>query len=375
VRAVHVTTRHRALDVRIFEKECRSLAAAGHEVHLVAPDVPGPERDGVRLHGLPPERAGASRPARIAARLRAAGARVRALAPDLVHFHDPELLPLALRWKAGGLRVVYDVHEDTPREARTVLPPGSWRRAVYPAVWSALEAAAKATLDGFVCATPAIADHFPATRRVLARNFPRLGEFEGAALPDAAAFAARPPRLVYVGGLTEKRGLREMLRAAALLPDALGCRLVLVGEPTPPDLPWRSWPGAERALALGWQDRAGVLAALSQARVGLVLLHPTPEYRESWPVKLFEYMAAGLPVIASDFALWRSFVDGAGCGFLVDPLDPQAIARAAERLLRDPAEAAAMGARGWRAARERYSWEAEAKALLGLYERLGALGR
>ncbi|MCK7498411.1 MAG: glycosyltransferase [Comamonadaceae bacterium] len=165
------------------------------------------------------------------------------------------------------------------------------------------------------------------------------------------------------------------MQAAALLPDALGCRLVLAGELSPPDLAWRTWPGHERVELRGWQDRAGVLAALGQARVGLVLLHPTPEYRESWPVKLFEYMAAGLPIVASDFPLWRSFVEGAGCGFLVDPLDPQAIASAAERLLTRPDEAAAMGARGWRAARERFSWESEAKPLLALYERLAAARR
>lgn len=375
MRAVHVTTLHRALDVRIFEKECRSLAAAGHEVHLVAHDVPAREREGVRLHGLPPADDG-PRLRRIAARLRAAARAVSALDPELVHVHDPELLPLAFRWKARGLRVVYDVHEDTPREARTVLPVGSLRRAVYPAAWSALEAVARTVLDGFVCATPAIGARFPAARTVVARNFPRLAEFELLPAPDAASMASRPPRLVYVGGLTEPRGLREMMHAASLLPDALRCRLVLVGELSPPELAlrWKEWRGFDRVEHCGWQERAGVLDALSQARVGLVLLHPTPEYRESWPVKLFEYMAAGLPVVASDFPLWREFVEGAGCGFLVDPLDPRAIARATEKLLAHPDEAAAMGLRGWRAARERYSWESEAKPLLALYERL-AQGR
>jgi glycosyltransferase involved in cell wall biosynthesis len=109
---------------------------------------------------------------------------------------------------------------------------------------------------------------------------------------------------------------------------------------------------------------------LSKAVAGLVVLKPLQSFQEALPVKMFEYMAAGLPVIASDFPLWRTIIDGEKCGILVDPLDPQALASTMSWILEHPAEAAEMGKRGRAAVRERYNWESEARALLGFYDAL-----
>ena len=86
------------------------------------------------------------------------------------------------------------------------------------------------------------------------------------------------------------------------------------------------------------------------------------------PTKVYEYMAAGLPVIASDFPRWRAIVEDSGCGLCVDPGDAGALARAIAWILDHPQEANAMGANGRRAVETRYSWESEARTLAGLYE-------
>jgi glycosyltransferase involved in cell wall biosynthesis len=139
----------------------------------------------------------------------------------------------------------------------------------------------------------------------------------------------------------------------------------------------RRHPWWSRVRYLGELPWEGVVATLQHARIGLVLLHRTPEYEVSLPVKLFEYMASGIPVIASDFPLWREIVSAAGCGVLVDPRDPRAIARAIEELLADGERAAAMGEAGRRAAFARYGWDSQETALLALYESLAdrAAGR
>jgi len=129
-------------------------------------------------------------------------------------------------------------------------------------------------------------------------------------------------------------------------------------------------PGWGRVEFLGWQSREQVAALLGRVRAGLVLLHPTLNYYDALPVKLFEYMSAGVPVIASDFPLWRKIVERAGCGLVADPLDPHAIASAIEWLLTHPDEAEAMGKRGQEAVHKLYNWEIESKKLRVFYEKI-----
>jgi len=111
---------------------------------------------------------------------------------------------------------------------------------------------------------------------------------------------------------------------------------------------------------------------MARARAGLVLFQPLPNNVAGRPNKLFEYMSAGIPVIASDYPGWRAIVDGARCGLLVDPQSPGAIADAMQWILDHPDEAEAMGRRGYEAIRDRYSWDREAEKLMALYSKLGA---
>jgi hypothetical protein len=122
----------------------------------------------------------------------------------------------------------------------------------------------------------------------------------------------------------------------------------------------------------GQLTRPQVARLLARAKIGIVTLRPTKNHVNAQPTKLYEYMSAGIPVVASDFPLWRQVVESAGCGLLVDPLDPLAIADALEWLLRHPVEAEEMGRAGQRAVIERYNWEREAECLMAVYSDLTA---
>jgi glycosyltransferase involved in cell wall biosynthesis len=104
--------------------------------------------------------------------------------------------------------------------------------------------------------------------------------------------------------------------------------------------------------------------------MGLVLLHPEPRFIVSLPIKMFEYMSAGVPVIASNFPIWQEIVENNNCGICVDPLNVNEIADAMKWILENPEEAAQMGRNGRHAVETIYNWEAESKKLVEVYQKL-----
>lgn len=363
---VHVTTTHQALDTRVFLKECRTLAAAGHRVFLVVPHDGHYVQDGVVVRGIHRPFGRFDRWWRTGREAFSAAVSTEA---EVVHLHDPELIPHGWLFKLMGKRVIYDAHENRPLQilSKTWIP-ALLRR---PVAWLTrmVEAASARVFDLVIAATPEIAGTFPPHRTALVQNFPLVDEFAAVGRRPAAE---RPAHIVFVGGITPIRGAEQMVTAMSLLPPELGARLQLVGEFAPPSLrqALEGNPGWSAVSALGFQSRGAVADLLEDARAGLVLYHPEPNHVGAQPNKLFEYMSAGLPVIASDFPLWRAIVGHADCGMLVDPLDPQAIAEAMTRILRHPAEAQAMGLRGRRAVQEEFNWGTQAEALLAGYARL-----
>ena len=372
VRVVHLTSAHGPFDIRIFHKECRSLAQAGFKVIQIGNYDFSGVVDGVTIRGL-----GAVR-----GRLHRSTVRLIALAKaaldakgDLYQIHDPELLLVALALRAAGKTVIYDIHEDLPRTVlfKAYLPAATRK----PLMWIAekLEQAAARRMSGLVAATPALQQRFAPVncRSVAVNNYVMLEEF-GPQQKAQAGLGGLPQRrtVTYYGGFSSERGINEMVRAVDLLPREWNVKLELAGtfyvEEQQREMMAR--PEWEHVIWHGELGRAALASLLDRAHVGLVVLHPHPAYVTSHPTKLFEYMAAGIPVIASDFPLWRSIVEGAGCGLLVDPLDPQAIASALEYLFAHPDRAREMGQRGRRAVEAQFNWACEAQTLLSFYSAL-----
>lgn len=370
MKVVHLTSVHPRFDTRIFLKQCRSIAANGYDVSLVVADGMGDERrDGVRIIDVGPPRGRLDRMVNASRRVLKKAASLNA---DLYQIHDPELLPAALMLKRGGHKVVFDAHEDVPSQilGKAYLHPLA-RRPVSGVVKS-FEGYACRRLDGVVAATPFIRDRFRAMdmRCIDVNNYPMAEELQA-----SAGWEAKKREVCYVGGITAIRGALEMVRACGLL--SSDARLNLGGSFSEAGLEAavKREPGWARVNALGFLDRDGVRNVLHRSVAGLVTLHPIVNYLDALPVKMFEYMSAGIPVIASDFPLWRKIVEGNDCGICVDPRDPAAIAAAIDRLVEDPQEARRMGENGRRAVEQRYNWANEEKKLLSFYEEvLGGRG-
>jgi glycosyltransferase involved in cell wall biosynthesis len=365
---IHFTTVHPRDDSRIRSKQLDTLARAfGGEVALYVQDGLGDATDprlGYRIVDTGPQLRRLRRMTVGAWRMLRAVRRAR---PAVAHFHDPELLPWAVLLRLSGIKVVYDVHEDVPRQVSRNPRLPQWARSLMPPLVSLAEWIGGRLISGVVAASPVIADRFPSQSTALVRNFPLLDELHA---PDATPMAARPPEFTYVGTISEDRNIYRMIEAVAQLPDK-AARLRLAGAFSIQETQRRAeaMPEWKSVRFEGWTSREGVAAVLADGRAGLVLLKPVPHEMETLPIKLFEYMAAGLPVISSDFPIWRDIVDGAKCGLLVDPTDTDAIVKAMQWILDNPEAAQEMGARGRLAVVERFNWNLEAATLIDFYRR------
>ncbi|MEM6782751.1 MAG: glycosyltransferase family 4 protein [Bacteroidota bacterium] len=364
---VHLATTHKAGDPRIFQKECRTLAQAGYDVRYVVPHAHDEVVDGVQILAVATPRSGKER---MTTTTWAVFRRALAQPKDAVfHFHDADLLLPALVLKALGRRVVYDLHEDVPRQVQYFHWVPERFRSVVGVAYGSLEALGAHVFDGLIVAEPVIARRFKAHAPILVRNFPLRDEL----IPSAPMpYAERPLHAAYVGTITVVRGIREVIVAMGQIAPRLSARLRLGGSFHPASLQevLKREAGWSQTDYLGYLDRPAVARVLDQVRVGIVTFHPVERYLGNYPTKLFEYMAAGIPVVCSSFAQLKPFVEGTGCGLLVDPLNPASIAWAIQWLLEHPEEAEAMGQRGQAAVRERFHWAPEGESLVQFYERL-----
>ena len=368
---VHLTTVHPRDDVRILFKQAHTLACVGRwSVVLVVADGKGPgryDRDGVSVAIQDVGKSPWGRAGRIILAPWRAFWQVRRLLANVVHFHDPELIPAAIALKCLGHKVVYDVHEDVPRQMLTKhWLPWFLRRPLARTV-GLIEWLGANLFDAVVPATPKIAERFPPRKTVTVQNFPILSEF----LADGPLpHAGRPAAFVYVGVISVLRGAREMVESLQYLKHGTEVRLQLAGNFSPIGLKddLRTLTGWSSVTFHGYVSRSDVATLINRARGGLVVLHPTENYPDAYPVKMFEYMASSLPVIASDFPLFRKIIQEIGCGLLVDPLAAEAIASAMQWILDHPEEAEKMGQKGRFAVEKTYNWERESVKLLALYD-------
>lgn len=366
VRVVHLTTVHPPFDTRIFYKEARTLSRAGYSVALIVQHERDEVIEGINIISLPKPQNRFERifcltwkAFHIALRLRA----------NIYHFHDPELLLVGLLLKIfTRAKVIYDVHEDVPQQILTKhWIPARFRRPVAM-IFNLLEKRISGWLDAVVTATEGIAEKFGKLDPVVVHNYPDLQMLPNSSVPKEG----NQKVLIYVGGISRLRGALEMVRALEYLSHIEDLRLDLIGRFEPPDLEKeiRILPCYQRVRVLGWLPWAKAWQLAQGATAGLVMFHPIPNHEKSLPNKLFEYMAVGLPVIASNFPLWKEIVEGNECGICVDPLNPEAIAQAIEYLITHPKEAQRMGQNGRRTVEEKYNWNKESEKLLKLYKEL-----
>lgn len=369
IKVCHMTSAHGEEDVRIFHKECVSLAKAGYEVYLVERGE-SREKNGVHIVGVGdiPQ----SRRKRMTEGARKVYEAAKAVDADIYHFHDPELLPYGLKLKRAGKTVIFDSHENTKE---SILEkdwiPLPIRKIIYYS-YAKYEAYICRQLDAVISVTPNIVEYY---RKINPRvcqiaNFPMYRD--NIALPKF-----ENKSLAFAGMVVPAWHHHVLLEALEKNPD---CRYSLCGDGSDSYLAQlQAMPAWKQVDFYGKIPHLQVAEVLASSYIGVAL----DSYcrNADWKngtignTKIFEEMMAGLPVICTDFVLWREFVDRYHCGICVDPDNAEEVATAIRYLLDHPDAARQMGENGRRAVKEEFNWGVEEKKLLAFYRKLSEVSK
>jgi glycosyltransferase involved in cell wall biosynthesis len=360
----HLTSVHLPTDTRIFIKECQSTVDEGYETHLVAPDAPNKAVRGINLHNVKKNKG--DRFSRMTKTVLSVYQKAKEINADIYHFHDPELIPIGFLLKLKGKIVIYDVHEDVPRQILSKHWIPRPLRKLVSWCFEKLENYAAKRFDGVITATPFINNRFKSLNHfsVNVNNYPILRELH---LPNIE-WSNKERSVCYVGGITRIRGFFEMVEAIGLTDS----KLLLCGgfSKESERIKVSQMDGWSNVNELGFLNRVQVAEIFSKSIAGLVLFHPKPNHVDAQPNKMFEYMSSGIPVIASNFPLWKEIIEGNQCGLCVNPFKPKEIAEAIQFFIDHPVVAERMGQNGRKAVEEQFNWEAESKKLIAMYKEL-----
>lgn len=363
-RICHFSSLHARYDTRIYYKHCISFVRAGFRVNLVVSDgFGGSVNNEVRISDCGPK---LGLFGRLVFQNWKVLLHVLRTKSDLHVFHDPELCVQAFILFLMGKTVIYDSHEDIAKQLSTRSTPSFWV-ALKNNILPRAELLVASKLPLVISATEGVAERFGGVsdRTIVVRNYPVTNE-----LTNDVPWDSRDMQACYIGGLKDTRGIQEIVDACAIAK----MPLVLAGvwQPTSYSTAFTGLlEKGEEVRYLGNLDRRGVAELLSNSRIGLLTLHKTPNHMHSLPVKMFEYMAAGMPIICSDIKLWVDIVQKYDCGLHVDPNDVDAIASAITKLVLNKEDAARMGENGQRAIVNDLNWDVEFSSLL---KRINSLG-
>lgn len=365
-KVVHLTSVHHPLDPRIYYKECHSLQNGGYDVTLIAPEVDEQiEHSDVTVI---PVKKHKNRIMRMLMTTFSVYKKAKAIKADYYHFHDPELLIVGWLLKKKDNVVIYDIHEDyetsilqkeyVSRRLRTLVAKGYKKIEAFLTNKMELCLAEKYYLDKYPTGTCIL--NYPILNKELVKNENQKSANN---------------KVIYTGNVTSDRG--ALIHASLPLLDS-NISVHLFGK-CPGELAAKmkecAGEGKDR-LQIEGIDRYVPKAIIDEQYssyswlAGIALFPPTEHYMRKELTKFFEYMTAGLPILCSNFPLWKTFIDTYQCGVTVNPSDEKEIKAAIDYLRNNPDEAKKMGENGRKAVLSELNWGIEEKKLLEWYEQI-----
>jgi glycosyltransferase involved in cell wall biosynthesis len=356
-------------DVRVFEKECTSLVKAGYEVYLVSPNAKEEIKNGVHIVGVPFQKKGNF--ARLFLLPKLLYKRALSINADIYHFNDPTSLYYGSKLKRKGKKVIFDSFEDHPTLTLEHKELPLFARNLLSRIYSIYEFQQCKKFDGLIlcyhwtqerlnnaCKNNQLIFNFP----IVKLNLPELN--------DRPGFNSA---VCYAGLFSEMWNIENIINALTKLKNV---QFNLAGHGSDSIMQkFKRNEGWRRVNYLGQIRREAVYDLVySKSLIGMALLDYIPLCKGNIGNlsnnKLFEYMLAGLPVICTDFILWKEVVEKNNCGICLNPRNINEIVNAVKYLSENPIIAKQMGQNGRKIVMEKYNWECEEKKLIEVYQSL-----
>lgn len=354
-------------DIRVFWKECTSLAKAGYDVYLVSPNATDEVKNGVHIIGVPFELKGEYNRLFVLPRLLyEKGLEIDA---DIYHFNDPNALKYGVKLKKHGKKVVFDSFEDHPTLLLEHKNIPYWIRIIVSRFYSIYEYNKCKQFDGLIFCYHWTQDRLKKAcqNNQLIFNFPILSD----KIIDNGKVI---PSICYAGLLSKIWNIENIVKALGKTKNNV--KLNLAGHGNEAYMKsienLQEWNNVNY---LGMLKQEEVLPKVySASTIGVALLDYIPLCKGNVGNmsnnKLFEYLMAGIPVICTDFILWKEVVEKNNCGICVNPQDSHAIAKAIDYLIDNPDIAKQMGANGRKVVERMYNWKQEESKLLNIYKNI-----
>lgn len=365
MKIAHLTSAHSRYDIRIFKKECISLANNGYDTSLIVADGLGNENtDNVNILDI-------GKPKNRIKRIFHSTSQIFKMVIieqyDVCHIHDPELLLIVHKLKSNGIKVIYDIHEDLPQQImlKTWIP--SFLRSVTSKSFKLFEEFISKKIDALVVPQPYMEKKYSIinSKTYLVENFVILNGEIKSDLPKSGDEKI----CFHAGRLTKDRGLLNMINSFKNSNN--NCKLILAGNFNDDAVEsLNDLDQFENITYLGIIPYEKTVEYYLKSDFGVILYNNVGQYYLSYAIKLFEYMSYGLPVIMPNFGEWVQFNEENKCGLNVDTSNPVEVKKMIEKLVENKEYARELGQNGFNAVQNKYNWGIAEKKLLNLYREL-----
>lgn len=371
IKICHLTSSHSRYDRRIFLKECKSLSSAGYDVSLIVADGNGDEKvDNITIYDVGKEK---SRLKRLLITPKKIGKLALKLNCNIYHFHDPELIFVGFTLKRNNKKIIFDMHENIPGHIADNNDIPLFFKKILSYSFKKLEIHAANKFDAIISTRESVNErlkkynsnieiitNFPIVEEILEENIDNKNE----------------NILSFAGGITTNWQHYEIINAIENIENIL---YVLVGWADESNLgklkKLNGWKKVDYKGALKYDD---VKSIYKRTNYGVAIHrycnNTDGQIGNLANTKLFEYMHWGIPIICTDFSVWKQIiVEKEKCGICVNPYDVNSIKKAFQFLIDHPDIAQEMGKNGRKAVLREYNWNTQAEKLVALYNKISKI--